>query len=100
MKINEALIQSYPFLIRPLSEEEGGGFLIEYPDLPGCFSDGETPEEALRNGADAVKAYLGSCAATGDPVPKPSDVSGQWRQPAWWPEQNKRESASTRSSRP
>ena len=35
----------YPFEIRPLSEEDGGGFLITFPDLPGCMADGETPEE-------------------------------------------------------
>lgn len=80
MKIDKDLIRSYPFTIRPLSDSEGGGFAIEYPDLPGCISDGETPEEALRNGADAVKAYLLDCAKHGDPVPQPGAASGQWRQ--------------------
>ena len=80
MKIDSELIFSYPFTIRPLTEEEGGGFAIEYADLPGCISDGETPEEALRNGRDAVKAYLLSCAKHGDPIPKPGAASGQWRQ--------------------
>jgi antitoxin HicB len=79
-KIDKSLIQSYPFTIRPLADSEGGGFLIEYPDLPGCISDGATPEEAISNGRDAVKAYLLSCAKHGDPVPKPSEASGQWRQ--------------------
>ena len=80
MKIEKTVIYSYPFTIRPLSEEDGGGFAIEYMDLPGCISDGETPEEALRNGSDAVKAYLRSCVKHGDPFPKPSAASGQWRQ--------------------
>ena len=80
MKIEATLSNSYPFTIRRLSEEDGGGFAIEYPDLPGCLSDGSTPEEALVNGRDAVKAYLKSCAAHGDSIPKPSDASGQWRQ--------------------
>ena len=80
MKIDKALIHSYPFTIRPLSESEGNGFAIEYLDLPGCISDGETPEEALRQGSDAVKAYLLNCMKHGDPVPKPSAASGQWRQ--------------------
>lgn len=80
MRIDKALIHSYPFTIRPLTDEDGGGFLIEYPDLPGCISDGETPEEALRNGGDAVKAYLLSCAKQGEPMPKPGTASGQWRQ--------------------
>jgi hypothetical protein len=33
MKIDKALIHSYAFTIRPLSEADGGGFMIEYPDL-------------------------------------------------------------------
>lgn len=74
---DDASISSYPFTIRPLSD--CNGFMIEYPDLPGCISDGETPEEALRNGRDAVRAYLRSCASAGDPFPKPDATSGQWR---------------------
>jgi antitoxin HicB len=71
----------YPFIVRPLSEEDGTGYLIEYPDLPGCISDGETPEEAVANGRDAVKSYLASCRKYGDKVPKPGrSASGQWRQ--------------------
>jgi len=80
MKIDKTLINSYPFTIRPRSEEDGGGFAIEYPDLPGRISDGSTPEEAFNHGHDAVKSYLRSCAKHGDPFPKPSEASGQWRQ--------------------
>ncbi|MGA2145997.1 MAG: toxin-antitoxin system HicB family antitoxin [Bryobacteraceae bacterium] len=77
-----ANIDKYPFTIRPLSAEDGGGYLIEYPDLPGCHSDGETPEQAIVNGRDAVRSYLLSCKKHGDPVPKPSSPalsSGQFR---------------------
>lgn len=80
MKIDKRLIDSYPFTIRPLSPEEGGGFMVECLDLPGCVSDGETPEEAIANGRDAAKAYLLSCAKHGDPIPKAGSASGQWRQ--------------------
>jgi len=44
--------------LRPLTEEEGGGWLAAFPDLPGCMSDGETPEEALRNAVEAEAAWL------------------------------------------
>jgi antitoxin HicB len=77
-----ASIDKYPFTIRPLSDADGGGFLIEYPDLPGCHSDGETPEQAIVNGRDAVRSYLVSCREHGDPIPKPSSPvgsSGQFR---------------------
>lgn len=46
------------FKIRELTEEEGGGFLIEFPDFPGCISDGETREEAIENGLDALLCWL------------------------------------------
>jgi len=75
--------ESYPFTIRPLSREDGGGFLIEYPDIPGCMSDGQTPTEAMRNGRDALKSALRTLREFGDPIPKPgsfSASSGQWRQ--------------------
>ena len=45
----------YRFTVRPLSEDEGGGWLVEYPDLPGCMSDGETVEEAIANAEDAKR---------------------------------------------
>ena len=67
MKIEKTLIDSYPFTIRTLLEDDGGGFAIEYPDLPGCVSDGATLEEAFQHGRDAVMAYLRSCGAHGDP---------------------------------
>lgn len=69
--MTEHEIDAYPFLIRPLSEEDGGGYLIEYPDLPGCVSDGETPEEAIRQGREALRAYVISCQKHSDPVPAP-----------------------------
>lgn len=46
----------YPFEITLLDEEDGPGYLITFPDLPGCMSDGATVEEAVANGADAEKA--------------------------------------------
>lgn len=61
----------YPFTTRPLTEEEGGGILIEFPDLPGCFSDGATIEEAIKNGQDAIDSWLHSANINGDTIPKP-----------------------------
>jgi antitoxin HicB len=74
---------TYPFTIRPLEEDEGGGYLIEFPDLPGCMADGETVEEALREGADAVRSWTETMRELGRPVPLPSSsadkrYSGRW----------------------
>jgi predicted RNase H-like HicB family nuclease len=52
--------EDYPVLIRKLSEAEGGGYLAEFPDLPGCMADGESPEEAYRESHGALASYLAS----------------------------------------
>lgn len=69
----------YPFEVRPLSPEDGGGFLITFPDLPGCMSDGETIEEALVNGRDAFECWMWAREQDGRPLPRPGDsaASGQ-----------------------
>ncbi len=59
----------YPFEIRPLSAEEGGGFLISFPDFSECISDGETVDEALKNGREALKATIAALKSTGHPIP-------------------------------
>ena len=48
----------YPFNITELPDEEGGDYLIEFPDLPGCISDGETIDEAIANGQDALFCWI------------------------------------------
>ena len=48
----------YPFKLSILLPEEGGGYLIEFPDLPGCISDGETVDEAIANGKDALFCWI------------------------------------------
>jgi antitoxin HicB len=67
----------YPFQVRPLTDEEGGGYLIEFRDLPGCLSDGETIEDAIRNGPDAVRSWIETAREFGDPVPPPSRASDE-----------------------
>lgn len=62
-------LAEYPFEIRLLDADEGGGYLISFPDFAECISDGETVEEALKNGRDALKATIAALKATGHPVP-------------------------------
>jgi len=73
----------YPFIIKELSEDDGGGVLIEFPDLPGCMSDGETVEEAMANGADAIEAWIAVAKERGRAIPAPCNdekMSGKWVQ--------------------
>jgi antitoxin HicB len=68
-------LDAYPFTVRKLTAEEGGGYLVEYPDVPLCQSDGETIEGAITNGRDALRGNLMCYLKEGKPLPKPS--SGQ-----------------------
>lgn len=71
----------YPFEIRSLSEEDGGGYLITFPDIPGCMSDGKTPEEAIENGRDALWCVLKVYEEEGKPFPRLADqYSGKFVQ--------------------
>jgi antitoxin HicB len=63
-----------------LSKEEGGGYLVEYPDIPGCMSDGETIEEAIANGREALLDCMEAFKEWGRKIPKPSIEAAQWRQ--------------------
>ena len=62
----------YPGIGQPVPAEDGGGFLALVPDLPGCMSDGETPEEALINVRDAILTWIEAAGDMGHPVPSPS----------------------------
>lgn len=63
--------QDYEIRIRPLSDEDGGGFIAEVPELPGCMSDGETPQEALENVFDAIRCWMEAAREMGRKVPEP-----------------------------
>ncbi len=61
----------YPIHILPLPEEDGGGYLATFPDLPGCMADGETAEEAMQEATDAAESWLLTAEEFGDPIPAP-----------------------------
>ena len=78
--------EEYMHEVSPLTKEDGGGFLITFPDLPGCMSDGETIEETFANGRDAFIAWISAAIDMGKPIPKPTakpveliEASGQIR---------------------
>lgn len=64
--------EAYAHIISRLSDEDGGGYLITFPDLPGCMSDGETEAEAVENGRDAFIAVVSALADMGRDIPAPS----------------------------
>jgi antitoxin HicB len=79
-RITKQNLESWRFTVRPLSKQEGGGYLVEYPDIPGCMSDGETIEEAIANGRQALRDCLAVFRETGRESPRPKVEAAQWRQ--------------------
>ncbi len=53
-----------------LHEAEEGGYWVEVPSLPGCFSQGETVEEALKNAEEAIQSHIEALRDDGQPIPK------------------------------
>lgn len=53
-----------------LVHREGDAFGISFPDVPGCVSAGDTLEEALTEGREALSAHLALMKAEGDAIPR------------------------------
>lgn len=68
-------LRQYPFEIRALADDEGGGYLISFPDFSEVISDGETPEEAIVNGLDALRETIAALESLNLPVPEPGGGS-------------------------
>ena len=54
---------------------EEGSYWVEFPDLPGCFSDGDTPEEAMKNAQESMELYLEPDEETEPNYPQPTNIN-------------------------
>jgi predicted RNase H-like HicB family nuclease len=52
-----------------LHPAEEGGYWVEVPSLPGCFSQGDSKEEALENIREAIALHIEDMIAAGEDVP-------------------------------
>lgn len=55
-----------------LEPAEGGGYVVLCPSLSGCYSQGETVDEALANIREAILLCLEDMKAQGEAIPDPS----------------------------
>lgn len=62
----------YRISLRPLADDEGGGWLAEIPDLPGCTGDGETEMDAIRDVRAAALEWADCSREHGDIIPAPN----------------------------
>ena len=71
-----------PYRMEIVEDHDEGGFVVSYPDLPGCITCGETVESAVANAQDAKRAWLEAALEDGIPIREPDDLesySGQFK---------------------
>ena len=54
-----------------LTPDEDGGYDVEFPSLPGCFTCGDTIAEAAEQAVDAASTYVAALVRDGLAVPEP-----------------------------
>ena len=59
---------TYTIILEPDPEE--GGYTVTVPALPGCVTQGETIEEAIVMAKDAIRLFIETLIAEGQPVPQ------------------------------
>ena len=62
----------YPIAIEPGNDTTAWGVVV--PDLPGCFSAGDTLEEAMIQAEDAITGWIEAAIDDGKDVPAPSHI--------------------------
>lgn len=67
--VQELLRRPYRMVVQGEPEE---GYLAEAPELPGCVTAGETPEEAMAMLRDAMHGWLVDALERGRPIPDPT----------------------------
>lgn len=71
-----------PYRMEFTPDKDEGGFVVSFPDLPGCMSMGETLEEAYNNALDAKHAWIEAALEDGVVINEPDCIenySGQFK---------------------
>ncbi len=61
-------MKEYTIILDP--DDEGRGYTVLVPALPGCITQGRSRAEALERAREAIAAYIESLEADGQPVPE------------------------------
>jgi antitoxin HicB len=62
-------MQVYDFKVLLEPDQEAGGYVVSCPALPGCYTQGDTIEEALENAKEAILLCLEDMVAQQQPIP-------------------------------
>ncbi len=63
------------FTLPIVIEKDGDGYFVSCPALQGCYSQGDTYEEAVQNIKDAIRLHIEDRVANGEGIPEPGAVS-------------------------
>lgn len=58
-----------------ITEHDQDGYFVSCPTLQGCYSQGETYEEAIANIRDAIRLHIEDRQANGEEILQPAAVS-------------------------
>ena len=78
--LNDYLNMNYRMEI--VEDKDEGGFVVTFPELPGCITCGETIEAAVTNAIDTNKAWLEAAIEEGLDIYEPDSLeeySGQFK---------------------
>jgi antitoxin HicB len=59
-------MRTYTIVVEP---EDGGGYFVTVPALPGCFTRGSTIDECRERAVEAIEVHIAGLQADGEPVP-------------------------------
>ena len=71
-----------PYRLEIIPDPDEGGYVVRYPDLPGCISIGNTMKEVLDNAEEAKKEWIIAALESGFEIAEPKsldDFSGQFK---------------------
>lgn len=64
----------YPAVFKPFSDQSGG-YVVEFPDLPGCVTEGKDLKQAIEMGIDAASGWILGELEDGEQIPPASNYS-------------------------
>lgn len=65
-----------------VKDENEDSYIVSFPDLKGCLTCGNTPDEAFKNAEDAKRKWIQAALEDGYDIPEPrrlEDYSGQFK---------------------
>lgn len=69
---------NFPIVVH---KDKKSDFGVTVPDLPGCFSAGETLDEAIANAKEAIECHLEGMMEDGEPIPEQAEIEKHRRNP-------------------